>query len=82
MCVCFMSFSVLFVCICVLYYCHRVANQLQLNISYHIISNQLTSVDLQNVMSLSDEEYFIELLQFHFQNGIYSAAYTTTDFKN
>jgi len=24
------------VCICVLYYCHRVATQLQLNISYHI----------------------------------------------
>jgi len=34
--VCFMSFSVLFVCICVLYYCHRVATQLQLNISYII----------------------------------------------
>ena len=34
--VCFVSFSVLFVCICVLYYCHRVATQLQLNISYHI----------------------------------------------
>jgi hypothetical protein len=33
---CFVSFSVLFVCICVLYYCHRVATQLQLNI-YHII---------------------------------------------
>jgi hypothetical protein len=32
--VCFVSFSVLFVCICVLYYCHRVATQLQLNISY------------------------------------------------
>jgi hypothetical protein len=32
--VCFVSFSVLFVCICVLNYCHRVANQLQLNI-YH-----------------------------------------------
>ena len=32
-----MSFSVLFVCICVLNYCHRVATQLQLtNISYHI----------------------------------------------
>jgi hypothetical protein len=35
--VCFVSFSVMFVCICVLYYCHRVATQLQLNISYHII---------------------------------------------
>jgi len=27
----------LFVCICVLYYCHRVATQLKLNISYHVI---------------------------------------------
>jgi len=27
---------VLFVCKCVLYYCQRVATQLQLNISYHI----------------------------------------------
>jgi hypothetical protein len=33
------SFCVLFVCKCVLYYCHRVATQLQLtNISYHIMS--------------------------------------------
>jgi len=33
----FGSFSVLFVCICVLNYCHRVATQLQLtNISYQI----------------------------------------------
>jgi len=36
--VCFVTFPVLFVCTCVLYYCHRVATQLQLtNISYHII---------------------------------------------
>ena len=34
--VCFVSFYVLFVCKCVLYFCHRVAMQLQLNISYHI----------------------------------------------
>ena len=32
----FVSFSVLFVCICVLNYCYRVATQLQLNISYYI----------------------------------------------
>jgi hypothetical protein len=35
--VCFVRFPVLFVCICVLNNCHRVATQLQLNISYHII---------------------------------------------
>ena len=34
--VCFVSFSVLFLCICVLNYCHRVATQLQLNIIYHM----------------------------------------------
>ena len=33
--VCFVTFPVLFVCICVLNYCHRVATQLQLKISYH-----------------------------------------------
>jgi hypothetical protein len=36
--VCFVSFSVLFVCVCVLYYCHRVATQLQLTNISHIIS--------------------------------------------
>jgi hypothetical protein len=36
--VCFVTFPVLFVCICVLNNCHRVATQLQLNISYHIVS--------------------------------------------
>jgi hypothetical protein len=46
--VCFMSVSVLFVHTCVLYYCHQVATQLQLNISYHhtvthnVISKQKT----------------------------------------
>ena len=33
-----MTFPVLFVCICVLNNCHRVATQLQLNI-YYVISN-------------------------------------------
>jgi hypothetical protein len=45
--VCFVSLSALFVWKCVLYYCHRVATQLQLtNIShhiiYHIISHRIT----------------------------------------
>jgi hypothetical protein len=37
-------FYVLFVCKCVLYYCHWVSTQLQYtNISYHIISHHITS---------------------------------------
>jgi len=37
--VCFVTFPVLFVCICVLNDCHRVATQLQLNL-YHIIPTE------------------------------------------
>jgi hypothetical protein len=37
----FVSLSVSFVCICVLHYCHRLAIQLQLNIS---LSYQYTSI--------------------------------------
>jgi hypothetical protein len=40
--VCFVTFTVLFVCICVLNYCHRVATQLQLNI-YHQIPHVILS---------------------------------------
>jgi len=39
------SFSALFVCICVLYYCHRVATQLQLNISYQVNEAHLDGMD-------------------------------------
>ena len=39
---CFMSFCVLFVCKCVLYYCHRVATQLQLtNISITTLTTKV-----------------------------------------
>jgi hypothetical protein len=36
-------FYVLFVCKCVLHYCHQVATQLQLNISNHIIPHRIIS---------------------------------------
>jgi hypothetical protein len=36
--VCFVSFSKLFVRVCILYYCHRVVTQLQLNIPYQIMA--------------------------------------------
>ena len=38
-----MLFYVLFVCKCVLYYCHEVSTQLQLNISYHKAIQVITS---------------------------------------
>ena len=40
----FVTFPVLFVCICVLNNCHRVATQLQLNISYRIINTKVIPV--------------------------------------
>jgi len=44
----FMLFSVLFVCKCVLDYCHRVATQLQLtNLSYHIVSYIISVYDMK-----------------------------------
>ena len=55
--VCFMSFSVLFVCICVLYYCHRVATQLQLNISYHISYHTITHHIKSATIEIQSSQY-------------------------
>jgi hypothetical protein len=51
--VCFVTFPVLFVCICVLYYCHRVATQLQLNISYYIIAKSVVTVHTGRTVRVS-----------------------------
>jgi len=55
-CVFFVSivlFYVLFVCKCLLYYCLRVATQLQLNISYHYLRAHLYVLLYQNMINLS-----------------------------
>ena len=59
-----MSFSALFVCICVLNYCHRVATQLQLNIpiSYHIIAYHIISY---HIISYHIIYHIIYIISYH-----------------
>jgi len=45
--VCFVTFPVLFGCTCVLKNCHRVATQLQLNISYQSVHHRTIQINLQ-----------------------------------
>jgi hypothetical protein len=64
--VCFVSFSVMFVGNCVLNYCHRVATQLQLNLSYHISKSKSypTTTDVKSwfATKLSYENLDYEIL--------------------
>jgi hypothetical protein len=55
----FVTFPVVFVCICVLNNCHRVATQLQLNISYHrgLVWFNETQVFLNVTSSLLINDY-------------------------
>ena len=59
--VCYVSFYVLFLCKCVLYFCHRVKTQLQLaNISYHISKQRI---------EMTQNELKIELESRGLENG-------------
>ena len=71
--VCFVSFSVLFVCICVLNYCHRVATQFQLNISHLAlrISGVILPPPLQLLHGVHTDYFTINEV---FSNSNYTAS--------
>jgi hypothetical protein len=62
--VCFVTFPVLFVCICVLKNCHRVATQLQLNISYHVIVHRNSQIFCAHAVVTSSPIGIVSFKQF------------------
>jgi len=80
---CSVSFSVLFVCICVLNSCHRVATQLQLNLSYHIISYHIISYHIISYHIISYRIIY-HIISYHiisYHKSEMKAIYSTEMYK-
>jgi len=80
------------VCICVLYYCHRLATQLQLTniyhiisyhiISYHIISYHIISYHIISYISYRTISYIISyIISYHILSQINQVHALSTSFK-
>ena len=76
-----MSFCVLFVCKCVLYYSHRVATQLQLtNISYHDFTLQpLRDMDVTRFINYMIPNFFLRTSRMQCQLQ-YTSIHFTADY--